>query len=88
MHALLTGLLAAVTLLQGPAVCAADSLCPETVSVKQTALAPAPEWSLSYSTTLELSKALAPTVSSCRVTYDRQTKSSVGLPAIKRIVCQ
>jgi len=143
IHALLTGLLAAVTLLQGPTASGADSFCPETVSVKQAGLAPAPEWSLSYSTTpiqleivtfyngppkdeaslvydswidakdsstatwkfpkdprgywikcsyrgttLELSKALTPTVSSCRVTYDRQTKSSAGLPAIKRIVCQ
>ena len=28
---------------------AADSLCPETVSVKQTGAPPAPEWSVSYS---------------------------------------
>lgn len=39
-------------------------------------------------TTLELSKALPPAVSSCRVTYDRQTASASGLPAIKRIACQ
>jgi hypothetical protein len=30
---------------------AADSLCPETVSVKQTGAGPAPEWSVPYSTT-------------------------------------
>ena len=28
---------------------AADSLCPETVSAKQTGASPAPEWSVSYS---------------------------------------
>src|ERR1700688_1390380 len=28
---------------------AADSLCPEAVGVKQTGAAPAPEWSVSYS---------------------------------------
>jgi hypothetical protein len=39
-------------------------------------------------TTLELSKALPPTVSSCRVTYDRQAASPAGLPAIKHIACQ
>lgn len=122
---------------------AADLLCPEAVSVKQTGAPPAPDWSVSYSatptglemvtfysgppkeeaslvyddfvrgkdastatwkfpkdprgywikcsyrgTTLELSKALPPTVSSCRVTYDRETTSASGLPAIKRIACQ
>ena len=39
-------------------------------------------------TTLELSKALPPTLSACRVTYDRQAASPSGLPAIKRIACQ
>jgi hypothetical protein len=39
-------------------------------------------------TTVELSKALPPTVSSCRVAYDRQAASPAGLPAIKRIACQ
>jgi hypothetical protein len=39
-------------------------------------------------TTVELAKALPPTVSSCRVTYDRQVASPTGLPAIKRIACQ
>ncbi len=39
-------------------------------------------------TTLELSKALPPTVSSCRVTYDRQASSPAGLPTIRRIACQ
>jgi hypothetical protein len=121
----------------------ADSLCPDTVSVKQAGTTPAPEWSLSYSTaptrlemvtfyngppkdeaslaydswtdaketstavwklpkdargywikcsysgtTLELSKALPPPVSSCRVTYERQAASMAGLPAIKRVACQ
>lgn len=122
---------------------AADSLCPDAVSVKQAGAAPAPEWSVSYSaspnqlemvtfysgppkaeaslvyddfvnakdsstatwkfpkdprgywikcsyrgTTLELSKALPATLSSCRVTYDRAAGSPSGLPAIKRIACQ
>jgi len=143
VHALLIALIAALTFRQGLAVSAADSLCPETVSVKQTGVPPSSEWSLSYSTTpiqlervtfysgppkdeaslvydawvnaedsstatwklpkdprgywikcsyrgttLELSKTLSPTVSSCRVTYDRQTSSSAGLPVIKRIACQ
>jgi hypothetical protein len=39
-------------------------------------------------TSMELSKALSSTISSCRVTYDRQSTSSAGLPAIKRIACQ
>jgi hypothetical protein len=39
-------------------------------------------------TTVELSKVLPPTVSSCRVTYDREATSASGLPAIKRIACQ
>jgi hypothetical protein len=39
-------------------------------------------------TTLELSKALPPTVTSCRVTYDREATSATGLPAIKRTACQ
>ena len=122
---------------------AADSLCPDAVNVKQTAAAPAPEWSVSYSsaptrlemvtfysgspkeeaslvydswidakdtstatwklpkdargywikcsyrgTSMEISKALPSTISSCRVTYDRQAASSSGLPAIKRIACE
>ena len=120
---------------------AADSLCPETVDVRQAGAAPAPEWSVSYSTlpnrlemvtfysgppkdqaslvyddlvkakdsatatwrlpkdargywvkcsyagtTLELSKALPATVSSCQVVYDRDARPA-GLPAIKRVAC-
>jgi hypothetical protein len=136
-------LAAAATLLTISSASAAGSLCPDTVSVKQTGAPPAPEWLLSYSgapselemvtfyngppkeeaslvyddfvrgkdsstatwtfpkdprgywlkcsyrgTTLELSKALPPSVSSCRVNYERQAASPSGLPAIKRITCQ
>jgi hypothetical protein len=143
MQLVCTGLVAAVTLMAAPFAVAADSLCPDTVAVKQTGAAPAPEWSVSYSglpnrlemvtfyngppkdeaslvyddivrakdsstatwtlpkdargywvkcsyagTTLELSKALPSTVSSCRVTYDRQASSAAGLPTIRRIACQ
>jgi hypothetical protein len=143
MQLVCTGLVAAVTLMAAPLAVAADSLCPETVAVKQTGAAPAPEWSVSYratpielemvtfysgppkeeaslvyddfvrakdssvatwkfpkdargywvkcsyaGTTLELSRALPPTVSSCRVTYDRQASSPAGLPTIRRIACQ
>jgi len=143
MHTLPIFLAVATTLLATCPASGADSLCPDTVSVKQTGAPPAPEWSLSYSgapselemvtfyngppkeeaslvyddlvrgkdsstatwkfpkdprgywvkcsyrgTTLELSKALPPAVSSCRVTYDRQTTSASGLPAIKRMACQ
>jgi len=38
-------------------------------------------------TTLELSKALPSTVSSCRVLYDREASSPSSLPAIKHIAC-
>ena len=131
------------TLITACPASAADLLCPDAVSVKQTGAPPAPEWSVSYSaaptalemvtfysgppkeeaslvyddlvrgkegstatwkfpkdprgywikcsyrgTTVELSKTLPPTVSTCRVTYDRQTTSASGLPAIKRIACQ
>jgi hypothetical protein len=134
--------LAAILLAALPAS-AADSLCPDAVSVKQAGVATAPEWSVSYSaapnqlemvtfysgppkdeaslvyddfvnakssstatwkfpkdphgywvkcsyrgTTLELSKALPATVSTCRVTYDRAASSPSGLPAIQRIACQ
>ncbi|HEV2977029.1 MAG TPA: STY0301 family protein [Casimicrobiaceae bacterium] len=143
MHRLPLFLVVAVTLLTASSASAADSLCPDTVSVTQTGTSPAPEWSLSYSrapselemvtfyngppkeeaslvyndfvrgkdsstatwkfpkdlrgywvkcsyrgTSLELSKALPPTVSSCRVSYERQAASPSGLPAIKRIACQ
>jgi hypothetical protein len=143
MHRLPLFLAVAATLLTTSCASAADSLCPDTVSVKQTGAPPAPEWSLSYSaapselemvtfyngppkeeaslvyddfvrgkdsstatwkfpkdprgywvkcsyrgTSLELSKALPPTVLSCRVNYDRQAVSPSGLPAIKRITCQ
>jgi hypothetical protein len=143
MQLVRAGLVAAVTLTAPPFAVAADSLCPDTVTVKQTGAAPAPEWSVSYSalpnrlemvtfyngppkdeaslvyddivrakdsstatwtlakdargywvkcsyasTTLELFKALPPTVSSCRVTYDRQANSPAGLPTIRRIACQ
>jgi len=143
MHRLLLFLAVAATLLTACSASAAASLCPETVSVKQTGAPPAPEWSVSYSgkpselemvtfyngppkeeaslvyddlvrgkdsstatwkfpkdargywvkcsyrgTALELSKALPATVSSCRVTYDRQGGSPSGLPAVKRIACQ
>lgn len=126
----------------GPAA-ASGSLCPDTVNVKQTGAAPAPEWAVSYGTlpnrleavtfyngppqdgaslvyddlvkakdssratwrfpkdprgywircsyrgtTLELAKALPGTVSSCRVTYDRESSSAAGLPTIKGIACQ
>ena len=143
MHRLPLFLAVAATLLTTSSASGADSLCPDTVSVKQTGAPPAPEWSLSYSgvpselemvtfyngppkeeasllyddfvrgkdsstatwkfpkdprgywvkcsyhgTTLELSKALPPSLSSCRVNYDRQAASPSGLPAIKRIACQ
>ena len=143
MHRLPLFLAVAATLLTTSSASAADSLCPDTVSVKQTGAPPAPEWSLSYSgapselemvtfyngppkeeaslvyddfvrgkdsstatwkfpkdprgywvkcsyrgTSLELSKALPPSVSSCRVNYERQAASPSGLPAIKRIACQ
>jgi len=143
MHTLLLFIAAAGALLINCAATAADALCPDTVSVKQTGAPPSPDWSVSYSatptalemvtfysgppkqeaslvydewvrgkdastatwkftkdsrgywvkcsyrnTTLELSKALPPAVSSCRVTYDRQTTSASGLPAIKRMACQ
>jgi len=39
-------------------------------------------------TTLELSKPLSATVSSCRVTYDRDAGLPSGLPAIRSIVCR
>ena len=121
----------------------AESLCPETVTARQTGAAPAPGWSVSYSaaplqlemvtfydgppkeeaslvyddfktlkdsalatwrfskaprgywvkcsyrgTTLELSKPLPPSISSCRVTYDRQVGLASGLPGIKSIDCR
>jgi hypothetical protein len=143
MHTLPLSVVVAAMLLAALPAFAGDSLCPDTVSVKQTGAAPAPEWSVSYSatpsqlemvtfysgppkeeaslvyddlvrakdsstatwkfpkdprgywvkcsyrgTTLELSKALPPTVSSCRATYDRQAASPSGLPTIKRIACQ
>ena len=143
MHGLPLFLAVAATLLTTSSASAADSLCPDRVSVKQTGAPPAPGWSLSYSgapselemvtfyngppkeeaslvyddfvrgkdsstatwkfpkdargywvkcsyrgTALELSKALPATVSSCRVTYDRQGGSPSGLPAVKRIACQ
>lgn len=125
------------------AVCAAESLCPENVSVKQALAAPTPEWTVStratpialemvtfysgppkdeaslvydelarapegsiatwkfpkdprgywvkctyHGTTQELAKALPATLSSCRVTYERQAAGVSALPAIKRIACQ
>jgi hypothetical protein len=143
IHARLARLIAAMALLAAGPAFTADSVCPDTVSVKQTGAAPTAEWSTSNSaapiqlemvtfyngppkdeaslvydtwtnvkdtstaawkfpkdargywikcsysgTTLELSKALPPTVSSCRVTYDRQAASASGLPVIKRIACQ
>ena len=143
MHALPLSLAIAATVMATWPASAADLLCPDAVSVKQTGAAPTPEWSVSYSatptelemvtfysgqpkdavslvyddfarakdsatatwrfpknprgywvkcsyrgTTLELSKALPPTVASCRVTYDRVAASPSGLPAIKRIACQ
>jgi len=39
-------------------------------------------------TTLELSKALPSTVSSCQVVYEPGTASASGLPAIKRSACR
>jgi len=39
-------------------------------------------------TTLELSRPLPLTVSSCRVIYDRDARFPAGLPAIKRIACR
>lgn len=124
-------------------VYAADALCPDTISVKQTLAAPAPEWTVSASatpialemvtfysgppkdeaslvyddlartsdasvatwnfardshgywvkcsyrgTTQELAKPLPPTLSACRLTYDRQAAGASGLPVIRRIACQ
>jgi hypothetical protein len=143
MHTLPMRLVAALAFIAALPVSAADSLCPDTVSVRQSGAAPAPDWSVSYSaaplqvemvtfysgppkeeaslvydtwvnakdtstatwkflhdargywikcsyrgTTMELSKALPATLSSCRVTYDRQATSSSGLPAIKGIACR
>lgn len=134
---------AGAALLAAAPVFAADSLCPETVSTKQAGTAPAPEWSVSYSTalnqlemvtfysgppkdeallvyddfvsgkdsssatwkfpkdprgywvkcsyrgtTLELSKPLASSVSSCRVAYNRDAGLPSGLPAIRSIACR
>jgi hypothetical protein len=136
-------LLAGAALFAAAPVFAADSLCPETVSAKQAGTAPAPEWSVSYSTspnqlemvtfysgppkdeaslvyddfvsgkdsslatwkfprdargywvkctyrgtTLELSKPLPSTLSSCRVTYNRDAGLPSGLPAIPSIGCR
>lgn len=143
MHALLLSLAAAATLITPWPASAANLLCPDAVSVRQTGAGPAPEWAVSYSalptelemvtfysgppkdaaslvyddlvqardsstatwtfpkdprgywvkcsyhgTTLELSKALPPAVTSCQVTYDRLAASPSGLPAIKRIACR
>jgi len=143
MRKLAMALAAAATCTAVLSASAADSLCPESVSVKQTGVVPAPEWSMSYSaapiqlemvtfysgppkdeaslvydtwtnakdastaawklpkdprgywikcsyrgTTVEVAKALPPTMSSCRVTYERQAASAAGLPVIKRIACQ
>ena len=140
---MLAFLAGAVPLTAAAPASAADSLCPDTVNVKQTGAAPAPEWAVSYSTlpnrlesvtfyngppldgaslvyddlvkakdssratwrfpkdprgywvqcsysgtTLELAKALPATVFACRVTYDRESSSAAGLPAIKGIACQ
>jgi hypothetical protein len=142
MHILRTGLVATATVIAPLPASAADSLCPDTVSVTQSGVAP-PGWSASSSktpiqlemvtfyngppkdeaslvyddfkrakdssiatwkfpkdpreywvkcsyrgTTLELSKALPPAVSTCRVTYDREAGPPSGLPAIKSIACQ
>ena len=136
-------LLACAALFASAPVFAADSLCPETVNTRQTGAAPAPDWSVSYSTspnqlemvtfysgppkdeaslvyddfvsikdsslatwkfpkdprgywvkcsyrgtTLELSKALSPTMSSCRVTYSRDAGLPSGLPPIRSIACR
>jgi len=136
-------LLACAALFAAAPVFAADSLCPETVNTRQTGTAPAPDWSVSYSTspnqlemvtfyngppkdeaslvyddfvsikdsslatwkfpkdprgywvkcsyrgtTLELSKALSPTMSSCRVTYSRDAGLPSGLPPIRSIACR
>lgn len=51
MHTLALRAVAAAALIAAFPVSAADSLCPEAVSVTQTGTAPAPEWSLSYSAT-------------------------------------
>ena len=51
MHALLTCLIAASALLAASPAFAADSACPDTVSVRQSGTAPTAEWSLSYSAT-------------------------------------
>lgn len=39
-------------------------------------------------TTMELSKALPPSVSTCRVTYNREAGLPTGLPAVKQIDCR
>lgn len=51
MRALRCLLLAGATLLAAGPTFAADSICPDTVTVKQAGVAPAAEWSLSYSAT-------------------------------------
>jgi hypothetical protein len=51
MHTLSKRLVAALVFIAALPVSAADSLCPDTVSVKQTGAAPAPDWSVSYSPT-------------------------------------
>lgn len=142
-HLLAFSLAGVATLIAVVPASASDTLCPDVVKVQQTGAAPAPEWTVSYSTlpnriemvtfysgppqdraslvyddwvnandashatwkfpkdprgywvecayrgtTLQLSKALPPTVSSCRVTYDRQAASAAGLPSIKSVACQ
>jgi hypothetical protein len=49
MHSLPMSLAVAAALGAALPAAAADSLCPDAVSVKQTGTAPTPEWSVSYS---------------------------------------
>lgn len=86
-----------VTFYSGPPKDEASLVYDDFVSGKDSSLAawkfpkdPRGYWAkCSYrGTTLELSKPLSSSVSSCRVTYDRDAGLPSGLPAIRSIVCR
>lgn len=89
--------LAMVTFFSGPPAGEASLVYDEWVDTKAESIAtwrfprdPAGYWIMcSYSdTTVELSRALPASVTSCRVTYEPKAKGTAGLPAIKRIACR
>jgi hypothetical protein len=86
-----------VTFYSGPPKDEASLVYDELASSKDSSLAtwkfpkdPRGYWvKCSYrGTTLELSKPLSATVSSCRVTYSRDASLPSGLPAIRSIACR